>query len=132
VRLHPESNSTLHEAMGKDKRVKIEDGYEALPAYLPPPERRGLVLVDPPFEEGTAARKLDFERMAKAARKSVKQPPQGVYIFWRPIKAPAQCWSSMRSRNRAYRVGCVAPEKLLVADLWMRAIGEGKLSGPAW
>jgi 23S rRNA (adenine2030-N6)-methyltransferase len=50
--LHPESAELLREAMGRDKRVKIEqrDGFEALAAYLPPPERRGLVLIDPPFE----------------------------------------------------------------------------------
>ena len=42
--------------MERDNRIKIErrDGFEALPAFLPPPERRGLVLIDPPFEEGSA------------------------------------------------------------------------------
>jgi 23S rRNA (adenine2030-N6)-methyltransferase len=130
--LHPESNALLHEAVGRDKRVKIEqrDGYEALPAYLPPPERRGLVLIDPPFEEGTAQRKLDFERMAKAAKQSVKRWPQGVYIFWRPIK-DMEAVQEFDSELAGVLIedGGIAPEKLLVADLWVRAMGEGKLAG---
>ena len=86
--LHPESAAALRLATGRDKRVKIEerDGYEALPAYLPPPERRGLVLIDPPFEEGASTRKLDFEWMSRAALKAAKRWPGGTYIFWRPIK----------------------------------------------
>jgi 23S rRNA (adenine2030-N6)-methyltransferase len=117
--------------MGRDKRVKIEerDGYEALPAYLPPPERRGLVLVDPPFEEGTSDRKLDFERMARVARKSVKRWPQGTYIFWRPIK-DVEAVQNFDGELASILIeeGGVAPDKLLVADMWVRKIGEGPLS----
>jgi 23S rRNA (adenine2030-N6)-methyltransferase len=129
--LHPESRMKLQQAMGRDKRVKIEerDGYEALPAYLPPPERRGLVLIDPPFEEGTAARKLDFERMARLARKSVKRWPQGTYIFWRPIKdVEAVQYFDGELATILIEEGGVAPDKLLVADMWVRKIGEGPLS----
>jgi 23S rRNA (adenine2030-N6)-methyltransferase len=129
--LHPESNVALQEAMGRDPRVKIEerDGYEALPAYLPPPERRGLVLVDPPFEEGTSERKLDFERMARAARKSVKRWPGGTYIFWRPVK-DIEAVEAFDAELATILIGegGVAPDKLLVADLWVRAIGQGPLS----
>lgn len=129
--LHPESSHGLHVAMGRDMRVKIEarDGYEALPAYLPPPERRGLVLVDPPFEEGTAARKVDFDHMLRAARKSVRRWPQGVYIFWRPIKdVDAVDAFDAELATLLIEQGGIAPDKLLVADLWVRAIGHGPLS----
>ncbi len=129
--LHPESSEKLREAVGRDRRIKIEprDGYEALPAYLPPPERRGLVLIDPPFEEGTAARKLDFEHMARAARKSVRRWPQGTYIFWRPIK-DLDAVEAFDSELAAVLIetGGVAPEKVMVADLWVRAIEQGPLS----
>lgn len=130
--LHPESAVLLREAMGRDKRVKIEerDGFDALPAYLPPPERRGLVLIDPPFEAGTSGRKLDFEWMLTAALKAVKRWPQGTYVFWRPIKdleAVQQFDSELVSM--LIEQGGIAAEKLLVADLWVRAIGEGKLGG---
>jgi 23S rRNA (adenine2030-N6)-methyltransferase len=130
--LHPESAVLLRESMGRDKRVKIEerDGFDALPAYLPPPERRGLVLIDPPFEAGTSGRKLDFEWMLTAALKAVKRWPQGTYLFWRPIKdleAVQQFDSELVSM--LIEQGGIAAEKLLVADLWVRAIGEGKLGG---
>ena len=130
--LHPQSAELLREAMGRDKRVKIEerDGFEALPAYLPPPERRGLVLIDPPFEAGSAERKLDFDWMLKAAAKAVKRWPQGAYVFWRPIK-DAEMVQAFDGELATLLIedGGIAPEKLLVADLWVREIGEGKLAG---
>jgi 23S rRNA (adenine2030-N6)-methyltransferase len=129
--LHSESAGLLRQAMGKDRRVKIEerDGYEALPAYLPPPERRGLALVDPPFEEGTADRKLDFDRMVRVARKAVKRWPQGTFIFWRPIK-DVEAVEAFDADLATVLIeeGGVAPDKLIAADLWVRRIGEGPLS----
>lgn len=129
--LHGESAEALRTAMGRDRRVKIEerDGYEALPAYLPPPERRGIVLVDPPFEEGSAARKLDFESMVRVARKAVKRWPQGTYVFWRPIK-DVEAVEAFDAELAAVLIeeGGVAADKLLAADLWVRAIGDGPLS----
>jgi 23S rRNA (adenine2030-N6)-methyltransferase len=130
--LHEPSATLLRGAMGRDNRVKIEerDGFEALPAYLPPPERRGLVLIDPPFEEGTATRKLDFDWMLRAARRSVKRWPQGTYIFWRPIKdVDAVEEFDADLATVLIEEGGIAPDKLLVADLWVRTIGEGPLSG---
>jgi 23S rRNA (adenine2030-N6)-methyltransferase len=130
--LHPQSAELLREAMGRDKRVKIEerDGFEALAAYLPPPERRGLVLIDPPFEAGSAERKMDFDWMLKAAAKAVKRWPQGAYVFWRPIK-DAEMVQAFDSELATLLIedGGIAREKLLVADLWVREIGEGKLAG---
>jgi 23S rRNA (adenine2030-N6)-methyltransferase len=87
------------------------------------------VLIDPPFEEGTFMRKLDFERMARVARKSVKRWPQGTYIFWRPIKDVAAVQDfDAELATILIEEGGVAPDKLLVADLWVRKIGEGPLS----
>lgn len=130
--LHEPSADLLREAMGRDRRVKIEqrDGFEALPAYLPPPERRGLVLIDPPFEVAAGARKADFDWMLKAARGAIKRWPQGVYVFWRPIKDLDQVQDfDGELASMLVEDGGIAPEKILVADLWVRAIGEGKLAG---
>jgi 23S rRNA (adenine2030-N6)-methyltransferase len=130
--LHEASHALLREAMGRDKRVKIEqrDGFEALPAYLPPPERRGLVLVDPPFEAGTAEKKLDFDWTLKAMRGALKRWPQGTYVVWRPIKdMDAVNGFDGELASAAIDEAGLAPDKLLVADLWVRAIGEGKLAG---
>lgn len=131
--LHAGSADALRAAMGRDQRVKIEerDGFEALGAYLPPPERRGLVLVDPPFEEGAADRRLDFERMAEAARKAAKRWPQGAYIFWRPLKDVAQVEEfDAGLATMLIEDAGLAPERILLADLWVRALGlQGPLAG---
>jgi 23S rRNA (adenine2030-N6)-methyltransferase len=130
--LHDQSFDLLSEAMERDNRIKIEqrDGFEALPAFLPPPERRGLVLIDPPFEEGTATRKLDFERMVDAARKAVRRWPGGTYVFWRPLKDLGQVEEFDDGLGRMLiEEGGLSPEKLLVADLWVKPIGPGPLGG---
>jgi 23S rRNA (adenine2030-N6)-methyltransferase len=80
---HPEERETLVAALGRDRRLSIvgTDGYVALNAYCPPKERRGLVLVDPPFEEPDEARRVE-EALARAIRKW----PTGIYVAWRPIR----------------------------------------------
>ena len=57
------------------------DGWLALGAHLPPKEKRGLVLVDPPFEEPG-----EFERMADGLAKAYRRWPGGIYALWYPIK----------------------------------------------
>jgi 23S rRNA (adenine2030-N6)-methyltransferase len=131
--LHPLDADTLRETMGRDARVKIErrDGYEALTAYLPPPERRGLVLVDPPFEEGPAHARTDFRRMLQAAVAALRRWPTGTYMFWRPLKHldSAEAFDAELATRVIEDFG-IPPEKLLVADLWVRPLGsEGPLAG---
>ena len=81
--LHSDDFQVLARHFRRDQRVKVEnrDGYAALKAYLPPPERRGLVLVDPPFE-----RVDEFERLTSALRQAYKRWSTGVYGLWYPIK----------------------------------------------
>lgn len=131
--LHAPSAESLKAAMGRDERVKIEarDGYEALPAYLPPPERRGLVLIDPPFEEGTADRRLDFERMQAALLRALRRWPAGSYFLWRPLKdvRQAAAFDAALASSLA-EAAKITPDKLLVADLWTRDLtSEGGLAG---
>ena len=83
VEKHPEAAAELRYRFGRDERVHVveRDGWEALGAYLPPKQRRGLVLVDPPFEEpGDLARLRDG--LARAHRKWAT----GTYMLWYPIK----------------------------------------------
>ncbi len=130
--LHEESNERLHAALGRDRRVKIElrDGYEALVAYLPPPERRGLVLIDPPFEAGRADARSDFAWILRAMRKSLKRWPEGAYAIWRPIKdiAAVEAFDAELATLAIDECG-LPPDKLLVVDLWVRALGAGPLAG---
>ena len=81
---HPEERERLVAALGRDNRLSIvgTDGYVALNAYLPPKERRGLVLIDPPFEETN-----ETERVETALQRALAKWPRGAYALWRPIKS---------------------------------------------
>jgi 23S rRNA (adenine2030-N6)-methyltransferase len=70
-------------ALGRDGRLSIvsTDGYVALNAYLPPKERRGVVLIDPPFEAPDEAGKVE-----RATSRAIRKWPTGTYMAWRPIR----------------------------------------------
>lgn len=82
--LHPEDGETLRRRFRGDDRVSIHkrDGYEAVGALLPPTPRRGLLLIDPPFEQTDEAQTL-----AKACATALHRWPQGTVMVWYPIKA---------------------------------------------
>ncbi|MDQ0316674.1 23S rRNA (adenine(2030)-N(6))-methyltransferase RlmJ [Amorphus orientalis] len=84
VELHPADGDALRHLFTGDYQVRIValDGWLALGAFVPPKERRGLVLVDPAFEVGGEAKRLG-EGIAESWRKW----PTGVYCGWYPIKA---------------------------------------------
>lgn len=86
VELHPEDAATLRALFRGDPQVAVHrrDGYEALKALLPPSERRGLVLIDPPFEAADEA-----ERLIAGLRAAAARWPGGIYAVWYPIKARA-------------------------------------------
>lgn len=81
--LHPDDAVTLEKNMGRDRRVRLmyEDGYRLIKAMLPPPERRGLVLCDPPFEV-----KNEFDLMLDGLKEGVRRWATGIYMFWYPVK----------------------------------------------
>lgn len=74
----------LRREFRRDARVGVHcrDGFEALKALLPPREKRGLVLIDPPYEETGA----DFARVATALAETSARWPQGTLMAWYPIK----------------------------------------------
>jgi 23S rRNA (adenine2030-N6)-methyltransferase len=84
---HPEERGALIAALGRDRRLSIvaTDGYVALNAYVPPKERRGLVLIDPPFEEPN-----ESARVEAALASALTKWPRGTYALWRPIKTPIE------------------------------------------
>jgi 23S rRNA (adenine2030-N6)-methyltransferase len=81
--LHPQTHKKLVQVIGRDPRCKALaiDGWNALRGNVPPKERRGLVLIDPPFEEKDEFATLEAELIA-AHRKW----PTGIYALWYPIK----------------------------------------------
>jgi len=81
--LHPADALALKREFAGDGAVDVRqaDGYQALKAVLPPPERRGLVLIDPPFETTD-----EFEKLARALRHGLRRFATGCYAIWYPIK----------------------------------------------
>jgi 23S rRNA (adenine2030-N6)-methyltransferase len=81
--LHPEDAATLRRNMRHAANTAIHerDGYEALNAFLPPPEKRALILIDPPFE-----RTDEFEALTKTLVNVWQKFKSGVYVVWYPIK----------------------------------------------
>jgi 23S rRNA (adenine2030-N6)-methyltransferase len=82
--LHPSDIRKLNRNIGKDRRVKVIeiDGYTGLRAYVPPLERRGLVLIDPPFEKPD-----EFSSLARNLVEAWQKWPTGTYCVWYPLKA---------------------------------------------
>jgi 23S rRNA (adenine2030-N6)-methyltransferase len=80
---HPQEQAALVAAVGRDRRVSVigGDGYVALNAAVPPKERRGLVLIDPPFEAPQ-----ESARVEAALAGALRKWPRGTYVLWRPIK----------------------------------------------
>ncbi|MCW2317554.1 23S rRNA (adenine2030-N6)-methyltransferase [Rhodoblastus acidophilus] len=112
--LLPQAAAALRRALGRDARVKVieRDGYEGLNAFIPPPERRGLVLIDPPFE-----RRDDYERAFDSVAAALKKWPGGTFMIWQPVKEPEIADAFCRE------IGGLA-EGLRI-DLQARAPGKG-------
>ena len=98
---NPAEAATLREALGTDRRVQVVegDGWAILPGHVPPPERRGVVLVDPPFEE---PRELDA--IAASLATALRRWAPGIYMAWYPIKGGARS-----SASRARSPPCLPP-----------------------
>ena len=81
--LHPRDAMKLRNHFYTDARIAIleRDGYQILKASTPPNERRGLVLIDPPFEEGD-----EFLSLRAALAEAYRKWPTGIYALWYPIK----------------------------------------------
>jgi 23S rRNA (adenine2030-N6)-methyltransferase len=81
--VEPNAITALKRNLGRDRRARIVpiDGWLALKAYVPPAERRGLVIVDPPFEEDE-----DFVRLGRGLENAHRKWLSGIYVLWYPIK----------------------------------------------
>lgn len=110
--LEPTATAALARNLRGDPRIKALsiDGWTALSAYLPPKERRGIVLIDPPFEQPAEAARL-AEGLAIAHRKWAT----GIYLAWYPIKDA--------SENAAFarRIARLGIAKILRAELTVAA-----------
>jgi len=86
--LHPTDSEILHEnfaSQSKQVVLQTADGFDALKALLPPPPRRALVLIDPPYED-----KQDYQRVLTALRDGLKRFSNGIYAVWYPLLQRAE------------------------------------------
>ncbi len=86
IEKHPEEAEILGQVLSVFRKARVQqgDGYGRLLALLPPPERRGVVLMDPPFEAPD-----EFEAAAEAIKGAVRRFATGIYMIWYPVKSPA-------------------------------------------
>ena len=82
--VEPKARKRLIEALRRDTQARVVDlnRWTALPAFVPPKERRGLVLIDPPFEK-----KDEFGRLASGFAEAFAKWPTGSYLMWYPVKS---------------------------------------------
>lgn len=87
LELHPADYRRLRDLFEGDVQVRVTelDGWLALNAYVPPKEKRGLVLVDPPFEEPG-----EWGRMVEGLGKAHRKWATGIYLLWYPLKEPRE------------------------------------------
>ena len=124
--LHDDDHGALRRRFAGDPQTAVHrrDGYDALASFLPPASRRGITLIDPPFEQPD-----EFDRMVEAARIAQRRFATGVLALWYPIK------SRSPSRRFADLLALPAPNGLglrdvVSAELLLRAPTDpGRLNG---
>lgn len=91
--LHPKAAQELQSHLGRDRRVKIIeiDGFTGLNAFVPPVERRGVVLIDPAFEA-----KDDLDRSLNVLESAWRKWSTGIFLLWYPIKDRREVESSLK------------------------------------
>ncbi len=83
LELQPDECAQLKAEFAGDRQVLVreQDGYAGLKAFLPPKERRGLVLLDPPYESDD-----EYDRAVEGLRLAHARWDSGIYALWYPIK----------------------------------------------
>jgi 23S rRNA (adenine2030-N6)-methyltransferase len=119
VEKHPEDAAALIETLRPYAKARVEqsDGYKRVTALVPPPERRGVVLVDPPFEAPD-----EFRAAAQAVSKAYRRFATGIYLIWFPIKSAAE------ANGFCGEVLASGAGKVLRIDVAKRGVAEGKLA----
>ena len=118
----------LHLAADRRAKAIAIDGWTALNAYVPPKERRGLVIVDPPYED-----KDEFSRLAHNLETAHRKWPTGCYALWYPIKARAEPDALAKRIRRAGIAKVLRAECLLAPQDPNRLTGAGVIIvNPSW
>lgn len=119
VEKHPEEAAMLTEVLRPYPRARAAeaDGYARLGALVPPHERRGIILMDPPFEEPN-----EFVQYAKAFAAAYRRFATGIYLLWFPIKSASE---ADRFCGEVLNAGA---DKVLRLDITLDVAVEDKLA----
>ena len=129
--LEPSAAKALAQNLHGDRHVRTIaiDGWTALSAYIPPKERRGLVLIDPPYEQPD-----EFPRLAEALCAALDKWPTGIFFAWYPIKEASQTVALLRDL-RARKVANMLRAEFMVSsspdDTGLRGSGQ-LIVNPPW
>ncbi|HUW50267.1 MAG TPA: 23S rRNA (adenine(2030)-N(6))-methyltransferase RlmJ [Sulfuricella sp.] len=118
--IHPDALDSLNRLFRDDRQVRIQplDAELALKSQLPPPSRRALVLLDPPFEVPD-----EFRRLLAGLKEAHKRFPTGTYAIWYPIKSP----EPVRHFHRQLAASGIKP--ILTAEIQLAPLTNFKLNG---
>jgi 23S rRNA (adenine2030-N6)-methyltransferase len=106
--VEPLARKKLISGLRRDEQARIVDldGWVGLPAFVPPKERRGLVLIDPPFEA-----KNEFDRVAHGFSEAFAKWATGIYVIWYPVKSRRA--TDNLAQHVAATVAAAGPGKVL-------------------
>jgi 23S rRNA (adenine2030-N6)-methyltransferase len=111
--LHPEEAVRLRALLAHDPRLHVHqrDGYAALKALLPPVQKRGMVLIDSPYESQEA----EYATISKALKTALQRWPDGIYAVWYPVKLRSQVQPFLRA------IGQLPVKRVLRAEILVHA-----------
>ncbi len=112
---HQAANGIRHSARGKRVMIQRADGFAGLKALLPPPSRRGLVLIDPPYED-----KDDYRKVKAAIEDAQRRFATGTYAIWYPVLG------RLESQQLPERLKRIAVADWLHVTLSIGAPAEGR------
>lgn len=119
--LHPEDYAVLAKLFARDRRVKVLhlEGGIALKALLPPKEKRGIVLIDPPFEVSG-----EFDRLVDGLKEACQRFASGTFFLWYPIK-------DLKSIDQFHRkILGLGLKNILVVEFFLQSpLNEDQLNG---
>ena len=129
--LHPADAALLEQQFSGQKRqvsIQTKDGFEGIKACLPPPTKRGLVLIDPPYEV-----KDDYVRVIDCIKDSLKRFATGTYLIWYPRlqrPEPQQMIDKLRSLNTDYLHICLDVQQPSAEGFGMHGSGMWVINPP--
>jgi 23S rRNA (adenine2030-N6)-methyltransferase len=128
--LHPDDVNQLRTNFRQDRRVSVrnQDGYLAIRALVPPPQRRGLIFIDPPFENPS-----EFDDLAQALIDAQKRWPSGILSAWYPVKSRAAIRVLKEALRQAEIKECMSAQLLFSPLDGKNLVGSGMiLVNPPW